>query len=944
MNPYQPLIDVAKGDFKDMLQEAWGRRSLISLRDYQNEAVSNTLTAFDNDQSALLALATGTGKTEIILGILSAEQKRGKLGRVLYIAHRAELIYQPALRTVGGWDLPCPGIMMGRYKMADKQITIATVQTLFASKQKWLKEILKHGGFSHVVVDECFPAGTLVDGVPIEDIRVGDYVTAYNEKTKTFAKRKVTHKFVNPAPKRIIKISANGLSVTCTKNHPFLTQDGWKVAGEIQKGDFIATTKIPKDRRASVHVLRKRVFAYPLATKRIPKGRSLLLLSRMRKSVFRFGFKRNNGSDEQEICVCSNENQQPHAQAGGQGKGGRDLETNRTRAIGSGREREGDDGATVRTSRSIGCRLGSRVHRQNRNAQVRFGVSVALQGRHCESQINDSDRGGRKLSCPSYTETTGREEDQPLAWSRVDSVEIHEQASDGGLGDMCPGGLVYNLEVEHDHTYIANGFVVHNCHHSSSKTYIKTFQAIRSVSPDVKLFGVTATPFRSDEDELGAIFDVVTYRLGTLKAIEMGALCHFKAKAPILNFSLRDVKRTGEGWNEAKVTELMTTINAEKVIVEKWKEEAEGRPTVVFATSLEQAESLADAFNQKGICAAWASGETPSDERSKILRDYDSGKIQVLINYALFTEGWDAPKTSCVVMARPTSSPIVYQQALGRGMRPHPSKDFCLVLQFVPADAPLDMMLIGDLLGKPKKQQLEEARAAKAGLLLDEDPKKRKERIELGEDEVSSLDFFAKALQEQQKLEQSGLEADPDTVVMGMLNLLNKGPHKKMAWVTERFTKIATLAVAPMLSIAIVPPRPERAERAKRFMGHPNWGVAQQRDYEIVSRYNLYVLDRRDQAERPKGSRPFYRLASDEDLNTVQIRAYEFATKHGEKWLYQKGNPFRKKEATTKQVEYAKRLKVYEEGMDRGRVSQAIDHTVTMNRLRQEGVTGEQRK
>jgi hypothetical protein len=119
------------------------------------------------------------------------------------------------------------------------------------------------------------------------------------------------------------------------------------------------------------------------------------------------------------------------------------------------------------------------------------------------------------------------------------------------------------------------------------------------------------------------------------------------------------------------------------------------------------AHDLAQAFRDAGYTAASLDGTTPALERQQILADFRAGRVQILANCQVLTEGFDAPGTSCVLMCRPTRSDSLYVQCMGRGLRPAagqatPTED-CLILDFMPADT-RNIVMAGDVLGVPKAQ------------------------------------------------------------------------------------------------------------------------------------------------------------------------------------------------------------------------------------------------
>ena len=125
------------------------------------------------------------------------------------------------------------------------------------------------------------------------------------------------------------------------------------------------------------------------------------------------------------------------------------------------------------------------------------------------------------------------------------------------------------------------------------------------------------------------------------------------------------------------LNELADAINTPERnhrVAEAWQARAADRSTVVFAVDVQHACDLAEAFTEAGARAEAIHGQTPDTERKHLLDGLESGRIDVLANCALLTEGWDCPPISCIVMARPTQSRALYAQCIGRGLRPHNGK------------------------------------------------------------------------------------------------------------------------------------------------------------------------------------------------------------------------------------------------------------------------------
>ena len=191
----------------------------IVLRPYQQECVD--LINSTESGSHLIVLSTALGKTVIFSHI----QRRG---RVLILSHREELVHQPEKY----YDCSF-GVERAEETSHGEEVISASVQTLIHRLDKFSPD-----DFDTIITDECFPAGTLVDGVPIEQIQIGDWVTAYNHSTGELEHRKVTHVFRKPHPEKMVKINAY---LECTPNHPIYEMNSHQYvrADSLVPGDMM---------------------------------------------------------------------------------------------------------------------------------------------------------------------------------------------------------------------------------------------------------------------------------------------------------------------------------------------------------------------------------------------------------------------------------------------------------------------------------------------------------------------------------------------------------------------------------------------------------------------------------------------------------------------------------------------------------------------------------
>jgi len=266
--------------------------------------------------------------------------------------------------------------------------------------------------------------------------------------------------------------------------------------------------------------------------------------------------------------------------------------------------------------------------------------------------------------------------------------------------------MVYNLEVEGLHTYTANGIVVHNCHHDRAESRMRI---IERISPDL-LVGLTATPKRGDNLGLDKVYEEVVFHLPMLDLMRQGRLAMLKGKRVETAVDLDEVRvRAGE-FVESDLAAAVDTPERNALLVEAWSRHAEGRKrTVVFAVNVAHATAIRDAFRSKGITSEVVLGETPADERREILSAFHAGKIQVLTNCMVLTEGYDEPAIDCIVMARPTKSQGLYIQCVGRGARTAPEKEDCLVIDMADNTSRHSLVSFPDLAGdelKPEERKM----------------------------------------------------------------------------------------------------------------------------------------------------------------------------------------------------------------------------------------------
>ena len=264
-------------------------------------------------------------------------------------------------------------------------------------------------------------------------------------------------------------------------------------------------------------------------------------------------------------------------------------------------------------------------------------------------------------------------------WQGVSVGRFYENYHDTETFVVCASiqSVIRNLDQfkPDDFDYL----IIDECHHASAKSYTAILTYFR---PKFTL-GLTATPERADGADLLEIFQTVAHKLDIKEAVETGVLCPVRCIRIKTNIDMSDVRINGFKYNALDLEQTIMIPDRNKLIVDTYMEYVPGKSTVIFCTSVNYANTIAEMLRERGVKAEAVSGGTNSVVRKQILKQYAKKEIQVLCACDLLNEGWDSPITEVLFMARPTMSKVIYMQQLGRGMRTHEGKDFLMVFDFV---------------------------------------------------------------------------------------------------------------------------------------------------------------------------------------------------------------------------------------------------------------------
>jgi superfamily II DNA or RNA helicase len=217
--------------------------------------------------------------------------------------------------------------------------------------------------------------------------------------------------------------------------------------------------------------------------------------------------------------------------------------------------------------------------------------------------------------------------------------------------------------------------IIDECHHSKANTY----KLLWEIYPEARFLGVTATPARINGEGFCDLFDIL---------ISSGKLSFFFENDYLVRIKhlvgsipdLSKVKQRMRDYDIEMLRNVMLDNSLMVNLIESYNKFAKGKKTIVFAVDVLHSKEIVQKYLYAGIPAAHVDATTPINERKDILNKFKSGKILVLSNVDIVSEGFDVPDCEAVQLARPTKSLVLYLQQVGRCMRPSTGKKHGLIL------------------------------------------------------------------------------------------------------------------------------------------------------------------------------------------------------------------------------------------------------------------------
>jgi hypothetical protein len=279
--------------------------------------------------------------------------------------------------------------------------------------------------------------------------------------------------------------------------------------------------------------------------------------------------------------------------------------------------------------------------------------------------------------------------------------QFQGELRDRGYRDRVSGPLLKGRDSAHGpvtvETYqwfvrnagkISDAYTIVICDEAHTALGEKTSASIRSWSGPI-FIGMTATGALIAR-HVTDLFPTQTSRFDLAQAARRGVIAPLRCiripPGPGVRTIAKVPLRRGEvdtEFDQEMLAELLDQTPFNLAIADLYKTRFNGVPGIVYAAGVRHAYNVAQAFRELGINARAVSGETPKRQLARILADFESGKLDVLVNAMLLAEGWNSPRATLCMHLAPTASKRIYQQRVGRVTRRHPGKEAGIVVDFV---------------------------------------------------------------------------------------------------------------------------------------------------------------------------------------------------------------------------------------------------------------------
>lgn len=230
-----------------------------------------------------------------------------------------------------------------------------------------------------------------------------------------------------------------------------------------------------------------------------------------------------------------------------------------------------------------------------------------------------------------------------------------------------------------------NFVIIDEAHHSMASTY----RHLWKMFPQARFLGVTATPWRMNHSGFRKIFDRLILTQSVKKFIEQGYLSTYSYYSLKPNSRIQDAINgihKYDKWGDYDERALIDTMDLGHIraqLVKSYKTLAWGKKGIIYSINKQHSANICEDFRKLGVRIVDIDDKTPDGLRKQYVEDFKSGKIDIIVNVNIFSEGFDCPDIEFIQLARPTRSLAMYIQQVGRGLRKADGKTRCIILDNV---------------------------------------------------------------------------------------------------------------------------------------------------------------------------------------------------------------------------------------------------------------------
>jgi len=223
---------------------------------------------------------------------------------------------------------------------------------------------------------------------------------------------------------------------------------------------------------------------------------------------------------------------------------------------------------------------------------------------------------------------------------------------------------------------------IDEAHRAISTGYNKLIEEMVLANPEIKIIGLTATPYRLDKKDLSKNFQLIVESQETTETlIQKGYLANYRIYSTPTHLFNNEVETNSNGdFRMSQMSQYMRKKELMDYAIESYKRYADNKQMLVYCVDVDHARATVNSYVEAGYTSIdIITGKTPEGKRNQLYDNFESGDLRILVSVETMTEGVDLPMCSVIQSLRPTKSLTLYLQMIGRGMRPYGDEELIIL-------------------------------------------------------------------------------------------------------------------------------------------------------------------------------------------------------------------------------------------------------------------------